>query len=402
MSRYPLVRTLFALGAIATVAVSGCSSTDHTSSDSGTSAPTGPPITIGMSNTELGAFSDPSVTVGAQAAIKYINGRGGIQGRPLALDLCKTDGTTATSAACANQFISDKVTVDLEGLDYGADAKLAPLKAAGIPIFGIESSGNATLGDPYATITSVSTALGYQGALTALKSEGAQKVVIVGPDQGAQLKQVFDSVIIPSAKAMGMDAAYTTFNPAAPDFTVAVTSARATGADTIAITGSEGDCTSAIKTARTLGFTGRLFATFCTKYVTALGNQAKGVTSIGYIVPASARASAPAAIQSEIDTYQAAMKADGKSSSIAGFSAYGFSSVMTLATGLEAIAGPIDSDTAKAALAKFTGDVFLGQRQVDCTHRPGADGTCGTAIAVFEAKGDGSVDLVNGAFLNLK
>jgi len=401
MSKLNLLSTLVVAGAIASTALTGCSSNSSSGSSSGPSTAnlTGSPVLVGLSSTEQGASSDPNVRIGAQAAITAVNNNGGVHGHPLKLDLCKNDGTAGGVVACANQFITDKVAVSLEGADVAPDAKVAPLKAAGIPIFGIQTNGTAVLQDPYSTITSVSTSLEYKAVLLTLKNQGAKKIVIVAPDQGAAVKQSFENLIIPSYHAAGMDAVYTTFEMAAPDFSSAVTSAQAAHADTIAILGFDSDCTNLIKTARTLGYSGQIFASYCTKFATALGSQAKNVLSFGYVVPAGARATAPVATQHDIDVYEKAMKAAGKSSDVGSFAAYGFSAVMTLASALDPISGEVTAASAKPALDGFKGNVFMGQPNINCAQRPSPGGSCGTAIAVLKTNDSGNETLVNRDFL---
>src|SRR5213075_299135 len=98
---------------------------------------TGQPITIGFMNNEGGAFSVPELRVGSEVAEKYINTQlGGVNGRPIHVERCATDGTPESAIDCVNGLIEKHVVAVIEGTDLGADAVLPLLKDAGIPMLG--------------------------------------------------------------------------------------------------------------------------------------------------------------------------------------------------------------------------------------------------------------------------
>src|SRR5947209_3814411 len=70
-------------------------------------------------------------TLGAQAAVKYINNElGGVDGRPLELVTCDTDGTPDRSLACAHQLLDQKPVALVGGRDGGGPAALAVYETA--------------------------------------------------------------------------------------------------------------------------------------------------------------------------------------------------------------------------------------------------------------------------------
>lgn len=102
-------------------------------------------VVLGMVNQEdapVGSF--PEVRQAAQAAVAHVNDDlGGVNGRPLRLEVCTTTGTPESSAACANQLVAKHPVAVLGGVDLGAAASLPVFEKAGIPYVG----GMPALGD---------------------------------------------------------------------------------------------------------------------------------------------------------------------------------------------------------------------------------------------------------------
>src|ERR1700728_3337538 len=121
------VAVLAAIAACGLLAA-GCGSSGSSGSSSASSAPatasapgstssaslgtphpaTGSPVVFGLLNLLSGPVTFPEVSEGEQAAAQYVNTYlGGINGHPIKIDVCATDGTPATSARCANQLLND-------------------------------------------------------------------------------------------------------------------------------------------------------------------------------------------------------------------------------------------------------------------------------------------------------
>jgi branched-chain amino acid transport system substrate-binding protein len=82
---------------------------------------TGSPYIFGMINEESGPVTFPQVSAAAKASIDYVNEyKGGIDGHPIKLELCSTDGQPATSASCANQIAAKHPLLILAGADEAA------------------------------------------------------------------------------------------------------------------------------------------------------------------------------------------------------------------------------------------------------------------------------------------
>jgi branched-chain amino acid transport system substrate-binding protein len=98
----------------------------------------GTPVTFGMINIESNSGADfPEVQQAAQAAVNYVNNYGGgLDGHPIKLNVCITDGSPATSVQCANKLVAQHPVAILGGTDLAGAATLPIYKKAGLDLFG--------------------------------------------------------------------------------------------------------------------------------------------------------------------------------------------------------------------------------------------------------------------------
>jgi branched-chain amino acid transport system substrate-binding protein len=98
---------------------------------------TGEPITIGMinqENTPAGSF--PELSQAVRAGLEFINEQlGGVDGRPLQLEVCNTKFSAEGSTACAQQLVQSGVPVVLGGIDVFGNG-IETLEANGVPFVG--------------------------------------------------------------------------------------------------------------------------------------------------------------------------------------------------------------------------------------------------------------------------
>lgn len=394
---------LVALGLGVAVLAAACSS--GSSGGSQPSAPngsggitaTGSPITVGFVNSDTGGFAVPEATTTAKAAAEYVNSHGGIHGHVLKLDTCSTDGTPGASTKCANQFVTDKVLAVLLGDDLGLDAAEPVYKKAGLHIFGVDATQAAT-SDPSNTIMIPPFTTIYHGLGSMFKDGGAHSIVYVLPNVGPVIKQVF-GLLKASGERVGVQSSLTLVSPVNPDFTAAVNAAKAKHADLLYLAFQENDCTNAVRTARTLGWTGKIFAGACTQFVKKLGPQATGVYTAQYVFPYAARESAgvyDSQLTGEFAIYKDALEAADENDLLeSGYGVYGFSTVMTFANIVKGMNGEVTQTTINTALASFKGHEFLGTPQ-DCTAKILPGGACGRYYIQLQVQADGTQTLVNG------
>lgn len=125
-----------------TVATTGSGGTGTTvggyNSGSHLGKATGTPIKLGFINQNAGSVqTDPEDEVAADATVKYINEQlNGVDGHPIVLDKCVTDGTAATSQKCAQQMVADKPLFVIGGVDDNAQAWYSILEPAGLYVLG--------------------------------------------------------------------------------------------------------------------------------------------------------------------------------------------------------------------------------------------------------------------------
>jgi branched-chain amino acid transport system substrate-binding protein len=95
------------------------------------------PIVLGMVNQEnTPAGSYPELSQAARAAIQFVNEQlGGIDGRPIELEVCNTNFSAEGSTACAQRFVDAEVPVVLGGIDVFGTA-IDVLADNGVPYAG--------------------------------------------------------------------------------------------------------------------------------------------------------------------------------------------------------------------------------------------------------------------------
>jgi branched-chain amino acid transport system substrate-binding protein len=144
LSAISTMRAVVAASAVvilSVVLVAGCTNERGGGADgggAGSSAPgprlSGPPVTLGfvtMENSALGSF--PETRVAAEAAVAHANALGGVNGRPLELKPCATEGSPESSQDCANKLVALKPVAVIGGVDVGAEAAMKIYEQADVP-----------------------------------------------------------------------------------------------------------------------------------------------------------------------------------------------------------------------------------------------------------------------------
>jgi branched-chain amino acid transport system substrate-binding protein len=166
----------------------------------------GEPLVLGLLNLEEGPVTFPEYSAAAKAAAEYLNTfQGGLNGRPISIVVCATDGRPVTSRRCANQLVDQDPVAFLGGFDPGSPGAIPVIEAAnlawlgGIPTTPAESnSDNAvifhslTTGDAAATAT-------FMG-----RKKSVRNATVVFPDDPAGSATATD-VIKPALEAAGVD-----------------------------------------------------------------------------------------------------------------------------------------------------------------------------------------------------
>lgn len=127
------------LTVVALAAAAACSGGSDAPADSAK-----PALVLGFANMEGSpAGSFPEASTGAQAAVAHVNDDlGGIAGRQLRLETCRTNGTPESSQGCAQQLLAEKPVAVVGGVDLGANSSVHVIAEAGVPYV----TGSPTLG----------------------------------------------------------------------------------------------------------------------------------------------------------------------------------------------------------------------------------------------------------------
>ena len=119
--------------------MSACGGSSGTSSPTTTaaSAPTGEPIKL-MTVTTLNANGPTyeNIAITAELAAKYLNSKGGIQGRPVEVIVCDEQFDAAVAAACARKAVEEGVISVVGSFTYFAEAIVPVIAASDITWFG--------------------------------------------------------------------------------------------------------------------------------------------------------------------------------------------------------------------------------------------------------------------------
>src|SRR5882757_3596560 len=359
---------------------------------------TGTPINIGYANTEgKGARSFPTYTVGTELAIKKVNAEGGVNGHPLVLDKCPTDGTPASSLSCANTFVQHKDAVVLSAADIGVDAMVPVLNGAKIPAFSITFQGVYAAANPQffqfgpPLMAAFSTPLG-------VLAQKVKKIAVVDADVPV-VHQLFSSTIKPLAVQLGVQVQLVTYDAAATDFTSVIATLNANKNAGVVMLGGEDACSAFAQSATTLGYQGLVMMGACNHFIDKLGSRAAGYYSLGYVYPPKALAAAPAPKQAQLNQYLDEVKQAGLESKTDVLSLYGYASIIDLADVIKTAKGEVSAATVTSAFTSLSGfDSFDGD-VMTCAHRPAAQGSaCDAKLLVLQVKSDGTLSVYGGGF----
>ena len=111
--------------------------TDATTSAAPSPEPVGEPIKT-MTVTDINSQGPiyPNIEYTAEAYEAWINANGGINGRPLEVDVCDSQGTADGSTACARKAVDNGVVAVVGSFNFAPDAIVDILEPANVAYFG--------------------------------------------------------------------------------------------------------------------------------------------------------------------------------------------------------------------------------------------------------------------------
>jgi branched-chain amino acid transport system substrate-binding protein len=214
----------------------------------------GKPVVFGMINIESNSGADfPEVREAAQAAVKYVNTYGGgLDGHPIQLNVCITDGSPATSVQCANKLIAQQPVAILGGTDLAGAATLPIYKKAGLALIGGMDLTPAESSAPNALIFNDTAQSGNSDiGVYAVKTLHAKKVsvIAIGDTQGTFQAKAFE---LPAVAKSGGSAKLFSLPPSQADASSVVASAVGASPDAILLE-SPSQCVSILSALKSLG-----------------------------------------------------------------------------------------------------------------------------------------------------
>lgn len=389
--------------AVTSTALAACSSGGgaHKAADAGKLS--GDPVNVMFKNTQgKGALTFPDYTTGAQAGVEYVNDHGGVNGHPLALKTCFTDGSPESSVGCANEAVTARVVTVADGFDLGTDAGVPILRAAGIATTGIALAGTAQGVNQDAFVFGSGGMPYVYASLVTMLNHGAKKVANIGP-QSVQNSTYFKSVLKPMAEKAGVDAIPVYYNATSPQYLAAVQTAKAKGAEGIMVFAGDQDCVGLVQAIASVGFHGPVTLGACTNIVKSLGAKAQGSVIFSYLYQPLAPEDAPADKQRDIETFVDAMKSSGHSDLVSSiFAQQGFALVIDVTESLKKVEGSITAASYAGVLKGLKNfPTFMGAAAT-CDPRPWpGQSACTESVLAYKVGEDGKLHLEGNGFLDI-
>ena len=182
---------------------------------------------------------------GALLAVKDINAKGGVLGRPLELVCYDVKGKPEEGVSAIRRLIYDDKVVAIGGSNYsGIQIAVAPIADRGqVPVVSSTATNPAVTVDPDTGkvrpyMFRIVYTDPYQGKVIAdylIKKCGAKKLAIIG-DVGDAYSEGLAEFVKRTADAFGVESQFWGFRGGDVDFRAQLTAAREWGADAVALT----------------------------------------------------------------------------------------------------------------------------------------------------------------------
>lgn len=374
------------------------SSSSGTTASSAPSLPTpsspasGTPIQVFFFNEQgaSAAASSPEDYTAAVAAVDYVNKNlGGIKGRPISMIHCATLGTPDSVINCANEAVSDKVDVVINGTETSGSAAVPILAGAGIPFIDQNTGDPAALTNSDTFVISAGDSPLLAAPVEFAKDQGYKSIGMIYTNV-TSLAVAANSVVGKLAAKNGISFTAVPVGVTTADLTPAYSSLLAKKVQLIEVVTDTAQCSAALQARQSLADTTPIvMSTPCSG---VLNSVPASVDNGAYLVTAdtSTAANAP-----DTQTFRTVMSTYQPTASTKGFAAVGFSSIMNLYSAVEksgTAAAALNATTIKQALATAT-DVHLwlaGGMTFSCGAHLFASAPSACAGAAFLLKYDAS------------
>ena len=219
----------------------------------------GKPVLFGAINIETQASANfPEVREAANAMVSYLNAyRGGLNGHPIKVKWCITDGSPATSSNCAKQLIAAHPVAILGAADISGAAPLALYAKAHLAVIGgTNFTPPESIVKNSVIFTDVASFSNIENALWAAHLAGGKgKKVAVLAEGDAQGEFQANSSWVPAVESVGDQVKVFDMPPSSSDLTASIEEAISWGANSIGLE-SPGQCVQLLTGLKTDGWTG--------------------------------------------------------------------------------------------------------------------------------------------------
>lgn len=348
------------------------------------------PVTLGWVNVEGGPGGNPEATLGARAAVRYVNDElGGIGGRPLKLNVCTVVSAEEEGQKCGQQLLGDKeVSAIGVGNLYLGDASFNSVIAGKKPVLVGVATGPTmpTAKNTFSTFGDLPHIFGTWGtyARDVLKATTAAVIHTSTPGD-----KIASGAAVKGLKAAGLKVKSVGFDAQSTDLIGPVTAAGANTADVVVPISIGGGCVGIAKALKQLNVTKPVVSTpLCMSPDVAqgLGGDLPTWTyGVAQTLPMdSSAADSKAYLKASA---QAGLSKDDQSKV---FAPLGWSTILTYAKVLNAL-GPdkITSASVTEQLRKFPGPVVMGAAEVECGKYPDAPAVCNDQARFYQYEGKG-------------
>ena len=352
------------------------SSAPATTTAPGSAAPSGEPIKIGMinqENTPAGSF--PEIRQAVESAVEYVNGQGGVKGRPLQLETCITQGTPEGSSACAEKFAASKPVLVMPGIDFGSAASLPILQRAGLPYVGGVPllPPELTAENSYTFVGGSSSAFPSQSVYLA-KELKVKKVNILYTDNpaGAQAAKAFGADVL-AANGVS-DVSLIPEKADAADFTASVTKAAQGKPDAIMVLFAAQGCSRIMQAKQAVGVQAKMFYPGSCADESVLAAGGAGANG-AYFNEETVLYSSD---DPQVKIYRDALAKHAPDAKKSGFSQTGFGALMNVSALLKDIPGDITSASLVTALGGTNRQANFMAHPYTCDRKqvPGLPAVC--------------------------
>ena len=220
------------LASVALVAAAcGSSSATNSTTTPTAKAPTGTPIVVGQIYPATGAnLALPEAGNSLKASIAGLNNSGGINGHPVQLIQCDSQGDSNTEVQCAQTMVKDHVVATLEDSTFANPSQVNTiLHGAGIPRIALTMADVSDYTNPDNFDFTGGGIFTLVGMMENLVNKGDKKISVVVPDepQSTETHLLLD----PIATAEGAKVVnYVLVSSASGDYSQYVTQAQQNGA----------------------------------------------------------------------------------------------------------------------------------------------------------------------------